>query len=71
MWIGWVSGSTLLQGTSVMMSVNIFNGMSGKESTIGKIGLTTVAQPRPSKPRNLSAQATKEAHWPLLSSKWL
>eukprot|EP00983_Pelagomonas_calceolata_P005226 170669-Pelagomonas_calceolata.AAC.1 len=28
MWIGWVSGSTLLQGISVVMSVFIFNGMS-------------------------------------------
>eukprot|EP00983_Pelagomonas_calceolata_P133689 1161986-Pelagomonas_calceolata.AAC.7 len=30
MWVGWVSGSTLLQGTSVMMSVFIFNGTSGR-----------------------------------------
>eukprot|EP00983_Pelagomonas_calceolata_P022947 721791-Pelagomonas_calceolata.AAC.1 len=30
MLIGWVSGSTLLQGTSVMMSVLIFNGTSGR-----------------------------------------
>eukprot|EP00983_Pelagomonas_calceolata_P034380 1077602-Pelagomonas_calceolata.AAC.1 len=26
MWIRWVSGRTLLQGTSVMMSAFIFNG---------------------------------------------
>eukprot|EP00983_Pelagomonas_calceolata_P025955 814174-Pelagomonas_calceolata.AAC.1 len=30
MWIGWASGSKLLQGTSVMMSVFIFNGTSGR-----------------------------------------
>eukprot|EP00983_Pelagomonas_calceolata_P088853 1157249-Pelagomonas_calceolata.AAC.15 len=30
MWIGWVSGSMLLQGTSVMMSDFIFNGTSGR-----------------------------------------
>eukprot|EP00983_Pelagomonas_calceolata_P107134 1159309-Pelagomonas_calceolata.AAC.5 len=29
--VGWVSGSTLLQGTSVMMSVFIFNGTSGRD----------------------------------------
>eukprot|EP00983_Pelagomonas_calceolata_P071740 1151388-Pelagomonas_calceolata.AAC.1 len=32
LWIRWVSGSTLLQGTSVMMSVFIFNGASGREN---------------------------------------
>eukprot|EP00983_Pelagomonas_calceolata_P012863 411251-Pelagomonas_calceolata.AAC.1 len=30
MWIGWVSGSMLLQGTSVVMSVFMFNGKSGR-----------------------------------------
>eukprot|EP00983_Pelagomonas_calceolata_P085477 1156567-Pelagomonas_calceolata.AAC.3 len=30
MWVGWVSGSTLLQGTSVVMSAFIFNGTSGR-----------------------------------------
>eukprot|EP00983_Pelagomonas_calceolata_P016640 524627-Pelagomonas_calceolata.AAC.1 len=30
MWVGRVSGSTLLQGTSVMMSVFIFYGTSGR-----------------------------------------
>eukprot|EP00983_Pelagomonas_calceolata_P065991 1148812-Pelagomonas_calceolata.AAC.20 len=30
MWIRWVSGSTLLQGSSVMISVFVFNGTSGR-----------------------------------------
>eukprot|EP00983_Pelagomonas_calceolata_P017547 549903-Pelagomonas_calceolata.AAC.1 len=30
MWIRWVSGSTLLQGTIVMMRVFIFDGTSGR-----------------------------------------
>eukprot|EP00983_Pelagomonas_calceolata_P046666 1140285-Pelagomonas_calceolata.AAC.1 len=33
MWIGWVSGSTLLQGTSVILGVFIFNGTSGRAHT--------------------------------------
>eukprot|EP00983_Pelagomonas_calceolata_P132185 1161842-Pelagomonas_calceolata.AAC.5 len=37
MWIGWVSGSTLLQGTSVVMSVFIFNGTSGRGRFVRKL----------------------------------
>eukprot|EP00983_Pelagomonas_calceolata_P131398 1161773-Pelagomonas_calceolata.AAC.17 len=36
MWIGWVSGSTLLQGTSVMTSVFIFDGTSGRGKFVRK-----------------------------------
>eukprot|EP00983_Pelagomonas_calceolata_P011361 366365-Pelagomonas_calceolata.AAC.1 len=39
MWIGWVSGSTLLQGTNVMMSVYISNGTSGRGSCLAGIVL--------------------------------
>eukprot|EP00983_Pelagomonas_calceolata_P054605 1143769-Pelagomonas_calceolata.AAC.1 len=35
MWIGWFSGSTLFQDTSVMMSVFIFNGTSGRVDMAG------------------------------------
>eukprot|EP00983_Pelagomonas_calceolata_P038787 1136920-Pelagomonas_calceolata.AAC.2 len=50
MWIGWVSGSTMLQGTRVMMSVLIFNGTSGRETWHGTqcvstaVGLRAVPQ---------------------------
>eukprot|EP00983_Pelagomonas_calceolata_P100927 1158631-Pelagomonas_calceolata.AAC.4 len=37
MWIGWVSGNTLLQGSSVMMSVFIFNGTSGRGKLVRKL----------------------------------
>eukprot|EP00983_Pelagomonas_calceolata_P129220 1161588-Pelagomonas_calceolata.AAC.2 len=44
MWIGWVSGSTLLQGTNVVMSVFIFNGTSGRGKFVRKLYLVFACQ---------------------------